>query len=222
VGQLGAGVAHELNNPLTGILGHAQLLLEARPPADPDHETLLAIERLARRCRDVTQRLLRFSQQGAEPRPERVELNHVAEDAVALGGGAAGDDGVPLDVALASPSPPVRGDPGHLAQVVLALLANARTACAGKPGARVRLETRTAGDRAELVVRDGGRGIAPEHLPRLFEPFFTTKPGWRDVGLGLSVAYRIVADHGGEIAVESAPGEGSAFTVRLPLAGPEV
>ena len=215
IGRLGAGVAHEINNPLTGILGHAQLLLEQAEPG-AEREPLERIEALARRCRDVTQSLLRFSQQGAEPAPEDVDLNRVVSDALALFGGLAHAEGIPVSAELASPPPRVRGDPGHLAQALLNLLSNARTACEGRPGAGIAVSTARDGGEAVLRVRDGGKGIAPEHIPHLFEPFFTTKDRWASVGLGLSVSYRIVAEHGGRIEVESQPGEGAAFTVRLP------
>ncbi|WP_242335355.1 MULTISPECIES: sensor histidine kinase [Anaeromyxobacter] len=219
IGQLGAGVAHEINNPLTGILGNAQLLLEAMPPGHPDRESLEKIETLARRCRDITQKLLRFSQQRPEPDFRDLDANRVVSESLALVEGHLREAGIPIDVSLASPAPRVRGDPGHLAQVVLNLLSNARTACLGRPGGAIRIATRSSGGEVEIVVQDEGKGIAPEHLPRIFEPFFTTKDQWSNVGLGLSVSYRIVAEHGGRIDVESRTGDGSTFTVRLPAAG---
>ncbi len=218
VGQLGAGVAHEINNPLTGILGNAQLLLEGTPPEDPRRAPLAAIEALARRCRDVTLRLLRFSEQRATPAVDVLDLNRVVADAVAFAEGQVRAAGIGLEVDLAPSGPRVTGDPGQLVQVVLNLLSNARTACAGRAGAGISVSTVERGDEVELRVRDGGRGIDPEHLPRIFEPFFTTKDLWSNVGLGLSVSYRIVAEHGGRIDVESRPGEGTLFVVRLPLA----
>ncbi len=221
LGQLGAGVAHEINNPLTGILGNAQLLLEEKGDGDPDREALARIEALARRCRDITQNLLRFSQQREDPAFEVVDVNRVVSDAVSLAEGQVRASGIPLDLDLAAPAPRVKGDPGHLAQVVLNLLSNARSACAGRAGAGIAISTGRAGDEVEIRVRDGGKGIAPEHLPRIFEPFFTTKDQWSNVGLGLSVSYRIVSEHGGRIRVDSRPGEGSTFTVRLPAARPE-
>jgi two-component system NtrC family sensor kinase len=220
IGQLGAGVAHEINNPLTGILGNAQLLLEARPAGHPDREPLAEIEALARRCRDVTRNLLRFSEQREEPRYEELDLNRVVADAVSLAQGQVRAAGIPLALDLASPAPRVRGDAGHLAQVVLSLVSNARTACLGRPGAGIAISTARLGDEVELSVKDGGKGIAPEHLPRIFEPFFTTKDQWSNVGLGLSVSYRIVTEHGGRFRVDSRPGAGSVFTVRLPSAPP--
>jgi C4-dicarboxylate-specific signal transduction histidine kinase len=217
LGQLGAGVAHEINNPLTGILGNAQLLLERKPDGD-ERETLEAIEAAARRCRDVTRNLLRFSQQRAEPEFQQVDVNRVVSDALSLVEGQVRGAGVGLEIELCSPAPFVKGDPGHLVQVVLNLVANARTACLGKPGAGVAVSTRRTGDEVEIAIRDGGKGIAAENVPRIFEPFFTTKDHWSNVGLGLSVSYRIVSEHGGRISVDSSPGEGSAFTVSLPAA----
>jgi signal transduction histidine kinase len=220
IGQLGAGVAHEINNPLTGILGNAQLLLEKWPTDDASREPLEKIEQLARRCRDVTLKLLRFSQQRAEPDFEALDLNRVVTDALALAEGQVRATGIALEVALAEPAPRVRGDAGHLAQVVLNLLSNARTACLGRPGRRIALSTRVRDGEVDLLVRDDGKGIAPELLPHIFEPFFTTKDLWSNVGLGLSVSWRIVEEHGGRIRVESVPGEGSTFTVTLPAAPP--
>jgi signal transduction histidine kinase len=216
VGQLGSGVAHEINNPLTGILGNAQLLLEGTAADDPKRPPLAAIESLARRCRDVTQRLLRFSEQRASPAADVLDLNRVVADAVAFVEGPVRAADLRLEMTLAPSAPHVKGDPGQLVQVVLNLLSNARTACLDRPGAAVSVSTADRGDEVEVRVEDGGRGIPPEHLPRLFEPFFTTKDLWTNVGLGLSVAYRIVAEHGGRIDVESRPGDGSVFTVRLP------
>jgi C4-dicarboxylate-specific signal transduction histidine kinase len=216
IGQLGAGVAHELNNPLTGVLGNAQLLLEGLPAGHADRETLEKIEALARRCRDITQKLLRFSQQRAEPDFRELDPNRVVADALSLAEGHVRAGGIGMDVALASDLPHVRGDAGHLAQVVLSLVSNARAACLGKPGAGIRISTREEEGEVAIAVEDGGKGIAPENLPRIFEPFFTTKEQWSNVGLGLSVSYRIVAEHGGRIDVKTRLGEGSLFTVRLP------
>jgi signal transduction histidine kinase len=216
VGQLGAGVAHEINNPLTGILGNAQLLLEQPDLPPAQREPVEAIERMARRCRDVTRKLLRFSEQRTAPELRELELNRAVEDGVALVEAQLRQAGLALELALERPSPLVRADANQLTQVVFNLLQNARTACLGKAGARLRLTTRLAGGRAELAVEDQGKGIPAEHLPRLFEPFFTTKELWSNVGLGLSEAWRIVDEHGGTIEVASAPGQGSTFTVRLP------
>jgi C4-dicarboxylate-specific signal transduction histidine kinase len=216
LGQLGGGVAHEINNPLTGILGNAQLLLATLPAEAEGRDLIEKIEALARRCRDVTQNLLRFSQQGKEPVFRTVDLNRIAREALSLSTEQARTVGVVVETAFEEPGPLVRADAGHLQQVALHLVANAHAACLGRPGARVRVATRREGDLALLEVRDEGKGIPAEHLGRIFEPFFTTKELWSNVGLGLSVSWRIVAEHGGRIEVESRVGEGSTFTVRLP------
>jgi signal transduction histidine kinase len=216
VGQLGGGVAHEINNPLTGILGNAQLLLATLPEAAEGRDLIAKIEAQARRCRDITQNLLRFSQQRVEPDFHAVELNRIVEDALDMSQEQARTAGVVIETSLAEPSPGVRGDAGHLGQVVLQLLSNACTSCLGKPGARVRVATRLDGSEAVIEVRDEGKGIPRENLERIFEPFFTTKELWSNVGLGLSVSFRIVAEHGGRITVDSRVGEGSTFVVRLP------
>jgi signal transduction histidine kinase len=218
IGQLGAGVAHEINNPLTGILGQAQLLIEQRREGDPDLPGLRRIEELSRRSAEITRNLLRFSQQRLEPEFTRLDLNRVVRDTLTLADGYVREAGVALEVALADGLPPVRGDAGHLQQVLLALLSNARTACRDRPTARIAVSTRARNGQVCLSVSDTGKGIAPEVRPRIFEPFFTTKEVWSNVGLGLSVSYRIVAEHGGSIAVDTSPGEGSTFTVVLPAA----
>jgi signal transduction histidine kinase len=218
VGQLGAGVAHEINNPLTGILGQAQLLLERKAPEDPDSEALRQIEGLARRSRDITLNLLRFSQQKEEPDLVPLDLNAAVREALLLAERLVRDEGVELGVALAEGLPRVRGDAGQLAHVLVNLLSNSRTACRGRPAPRVDVSTRATDGEVRLAVRDNGRGIDSEVRPRIFEPFFTTKQVWSNVGLGLSVSWRIVAAHGGRIEVESRPGEGSTFTVVLPAA----
>jgi signal transduction histidine kinase len=219
LGQLGGGVAHEINNPLTGILGNAQLLLATLPERADGRDLIEKIEAQARRCRDITQNLLRFSQQRLEPDFKLVELNRIVTDALALTSEQSRTAGVVVELALAEPAPRVRGDAGHLGQVVLQLLSNANAACLGRPGARVRVATRREGEEALIEVKDEGKGIPAEHLERIFEPFFTTKELWSNVGLGLSVAYRIVSEHGGRIVVESRVGQGSTFVVRLPASG---
>jgi signal transduction histidine kinase len=218
VGQLGAGVAHEINNPLAGILGHTQLLLLDREPTDGDFEALRKIELSAKRCKEITQNLLRFSQQREKAELRPIDLNAVARDALALTEHQLQGEGISLELSLADAPLRVSGDPGHLAQVVLALIGNARTAMAKAPRKALRLTSRTAPDgRAELTVEDTGKGIAPEHLPRIFEPFFTTKDVWSNVGLGLSVAYRVVSEHEGRLEVATEVGKGSRFTLSLPL-----
>jgi signal transduction histidine kinase len=216
IGQLGAGVAHEINNPLAGILGNAQLLLLRRSEADPDVAALRKIEAQAKRAKEITANLLRFSQQrpAADLRP--LDLNEVVREALLLVESQLEAEGIRLAVELGQPPPRVKGDAGHLTQVLLSLVANARAAMLKRPEKRLTLSTVRDGDRVRVRVRDTGKGIARENLARIFEPFFTTKDVWSNVGLGLSVSYRIVQEHGGHIGVETVEGEGSTFTVELP------
>jgi signal transduction histidine kinase len=216
VGQLGAGVAHEINNPLAGILGNTQLLLLDRAEKDPDFQSLKKIEQMAKRCKEITQNLLRFSQQRDKPELRSTDLNAVVRDAFSLTTSQAQGEGVAL-VAKLQPGPlPVCGDPGHLSQVVLAFMSNARTAMLKSATKELRVTTREESDYGVAEVSDTGKGIRPEHLPRIFEPFFTTKDVWSNVGLGLSVAYRIATEHGGKIDVRTEVGKGSTFILKIP------
>jgi len=217
IGQLGAGVAHEINNPLVGILGNTQLLLQRLPEVDERREALLKIERAAKRTREVVQNLLRFSEVDAEAEHLPCDLRKVLEDAVSLTRERLLGQGIRLRWELAERLPRVLGAPRQLMQVFLNLVDNARVAMPG--GGELCLTTRATGEGVEVEVRDTGKGIPPEDLPRIFEPFFTTKDVWTNTGLGLSVAYRVVADHGGRIEVDSAPGRGSSFRVLFPAAG---
>jgi two-component system, NtrC family, sensor kinase len=217
VGQLGAGVAHEINNPLSGILGNAQLLMLDRSEDDRDFEALKKIEHSAKRCKEITQNLLRFSQQKDKPSLRPVDLNSVVRDALSLTEHQLTEDGITLHVDLHPAGATVSGDPGHLSQVILAVVSNARTAMIASQTRRLVVRSRVAANEVLLDVEDTGKGIKPEHLPRIFEPFFTTKDVWSNVGLGLSVAYRVMSEHGGRIEVRSEWGKGAVVTLRLPL-----
>ncbi|MGZ3408478.1 MAG: sensor histidine kinase, partial [Polyangia bacterium] len=217
--QLGAGVAHEINNPLGGVIGHVQLLLAARAPESDDYEALKHIEEGARRASQVVQNLLRFSVQRKEPVRTAVDLEKLARDTLSLTESLIRAQNIEVVYDFAAAKPRARADAGQLAQVLLNLVANARTAM--PTGGTLRIATRApeaAGGPVALVVADTGKGIAPAIKDRIFEPFFTTKDDWSNVGLGLSVSYRIVEEHGGRIDVQSEPGHGATFTVYLPSA----
>ena len=217
LGQLGAGVAHEINNPLGGVIGHVQLLLADKGADHPDAEALRCIDEAARKASQVVQNLLRFSVQHEKPVKTTVDLNKLVDDTLSLTRALLDERGVKLALELAQPPPRARADRGQLAQVLLNLVTNARTAMPS--GGTLTIATRPpAGDGGEvaLVVRDTGKGMTPEVKARIFEPFFTTKDEWSNVGLGLSVSWRIVEEHGGRITVESEPGAGATFTVYLP------
>jgi signal transduction histidine kinase len=219
IGQLGAGVAHEINNPLVGILGNAQLLLMEHPEGDADFALLKQIEQGARRCREITQNLLRFSQTRGEVTLAPMDLVPVVS--AALDFEAPRDAEAGVTVVRVLPDTPVRvdGDAEQLKQVVSQLCANARTAMAHSAEKRLTVTVRPVDGGAVLEVSDTGKGIAPEHLPRIFEPFFTTKDVWSNIGLGLSLVYRVVEEHEGKIDVASEPGKGARFTITLKAAG---
>ena len=216
LGQLGSGVAHEINNPLGGVLGHVQLLLADRSPDHPDYEDLRCIDEAARRASQVVQNLLRFSVQHKEPVRTHVDLNRLVGDTLSLTRAVLDEQHIALTLALDEPAPRARADQGQLAQVLLNLVSNARTAM--PKGGTLTVRTQKLDGQVALTVEDTGKGIAPEIRERIFEPFFTTKDEWSNVGLGLSVSYRVVEDHGGRIEVASEPGQGARFTVYLPSA----
>jgi two-component system, NtrC family, sensor kinase len=214
LGLLAAGVAHEVNTPLTGISSYAQLLLEDLEPGDPRRETLEKIEAQTRRASRIANSLLNLA------RPERstfenLALNEAIREVLKLFEPQIRGKRIVLEAQLADGLPEVRGHRGKIQQVLLNLLSNARDAVEG--GGRIAVRTATAGDRVTLEVVDDGIGIAEEDLPRIFDPFFSTKGRGKGTGLGLSISYGIVREHEGTMQVESAPGEFTRFRVELPV-----
>jgi len=220
LGQLGAGVAHEINNPLCGILGNAQLMMLDRTESDADFDLLKKIEESAKRCRDITQNLLRFSQSSARADRRPVDLNAVLRSCLAFEQPRFDEGQVTVRPALAEAPMQVWADPELISQVISQLASNARTAMIKSPVRTLDVVTRAEGAEVWLEVTDSGRGIPEGNLARVFEPFFTTKDVWSNIGLGLSVAYRIVTEHEGRIEVTSTAGQGARFTVRLPRYDP--
>ena len=227
IGLLAAGVAHEINNPLTSIQGFAEGLQRrmgslARQLDDEalrnDFEEYLDIIRSeCRRCSGIVQSLLTFSpRRSAERSP--ISLNPLVRNVLRLLHHKLKQH--PHDLirlGLIPLLPIIQGNAAELEQVILNLVLNAIDAVG--PEGTIVIRTH-AGDGGGVVleVEDDGCGIAPDHLPKLFEPFFTTKPVGRGIGIGLSTCYHIIQAHGGDISVHSAPGRGSRFTVRLPAA----
>jgi len=221
IGKLAATVAHEINNPLFGILTYARLVLRQLlkhdlPDRDEMAEQLQTIERESKRCGELVKNLLSFSRQAPSLR-EPNDLNTVVDRAVLLVKHKLAMQNIELAENLASDLPPVACDPNQIQQVILVLMVNASEAMP-KGG---RLEVSTAFDpqteRALVRVKDNGSGIPPDVLPRIFDPFFTTKEDLNRTGLGLAVAQGIVEQHAGEITVHSTPGEGTEFAVALPV-----
>jgi two-component system NtrC family sensor kinase len=216
VGRLAAGIAHEINNPLTGVLTYASLL-EKRLQEDPQgKEDVEVIIRETKRCRLIIRELLDFARP-TPPSRKPADLNEVVRHSLAVVMNQLSMSQVELTLDLAPDLPAAFADPNQIQQVVVNLLLNAADAI-GEGGGRIRLATLPGSDGfLELQVEDNGKGIPQEDLPHLFEPFFTTK-GNRGTGLGLAVTWGIVQTHGGAIQVQSQPGQGTVFTLSLPLA----
>jgi signal transduction histidine kinase len=218
VGEMAAGIAHELNNPLTTVTGFTELVLDELPEGAGYREELEMIQREAKRATDVVRRLLDFSRQGERTRA-RADLNEIVEDVIALTQHLIHTSGVQLTASLSGDLPWVSVDRNQMKQVLLNLIHNALQAMPAGGSLVISTEARMReGRQWEIMsVHDTGGGIPAKDRERVFEPFFTTKGDKGGTGLGLSVTYGIVTDHGGTIEVESEPGQGSTFTVWLPL-----
>jgi PAS domain S-box-containing protein len=214
IGELAAGVAHELNNPLMGVLGYTELLLEHTPAGHPDRRRLEAIFRQAGRVRDIVRNLMSFSQQSVFHR-EPANLNHVVQKAVALIRLRLKTAGIVLEEHYAPDLPSLLLDAGRMQQVVLNLLTNALDAM--PEGGRLTVRTEPDSQGVRLRITDTGVGIPDALRARIFEPFFSTRPVGEGTGLGLAVSLGIVQEHGGHIEVESTVGAGSTFTISLPV-----
>jgi signal transduction histidine kinase len=218
-GEVAAGVAHQINNPLTAVIAESHLLLKRLAPGSSECESVVAIQQAAHRAGSVAQRLLDLSR----PRPfemHPLDVNLSIQSAISLLVAQIEPHIARLVVDLAPGLPMIEGSEEHLGEVWINLLINARDAV-GKAGDGV-IKVTTGfdvdGDAIEITVQDNGPGIPAEHLERIFDPFFTTKE--QGTGLGLSICHDIVTRHGGSIRVESKEGQDTTFTVTLPLNKP--
>jgi two-component system NtrC family sensor kinase len=231
IGQLAAGVAHELNNPLGGILGYAQFNIEKITGKTPDNITdkdlnsyrryLKDIEFQTRRCKAIVQNLLKFSRTSQLIEFSDTDINAVIEDTLAFLDHQLMINRVGLKRNMDNDIPIIQGNPSQLQQVFTNIIINAMHA--SKPDTEISITTRYSpplgefSGAIEITFADRGQGIDEENIKKIFEPFFTTKEVGKGTGLGLSVSYVIVKDHGGEIKVTSHPGKGTTFTVIIPL-----
>src|SRR5713101_957260 len=216
VGQLAGGVAHEINNPLGGILAFAQLMQRESGRSPSDIQSLSMIEQSALRCKRIVDSLLRTSRHSQASDRKPCDLSRCVEEAALLfRTQLKSSREAILDLKLASDLRPIQGDGIQLGQVVLNLLQNGLHALPDGEGT-LRVETGEQGEHCFFRVSDSGSGIAPAHLSHIFEPSFTTKSPGQGTGLGLAIAYRIVKDHGGHFEVQSTLGQGSTFTVFIP------
>jgi signal transduction histidine kinase len=219
IGLLAAGVAHEVNTPLTGISSFTQMLLEGADPSDPKTALLEKIERQTFRAAKIVNGLLNLSRPGTSS-SERidVDLNAVITDVFSLLEHQFAVARIKVRKELAPAGAPVLGIEHQLQQVFLNLFLNARDAM--PRGGWLSVVTRTTASSVAVEIADTGSGIPSEQLARIYDPFFTTKSIGRGTGLGLSITYGIVREHDGTIHCDSAVGQGTRFTVTLPLAEP--
>ena len=216
VGKLAAGIAHEINNPLTAVLTFSNLMLEQCAPSDPRYDKLKLMVRETDRARTIVRQLLNFGRETVI-KPEKININRpVSEIADSL---VAQDafKGIELSMKLGDGLPDVYADPAQIGQVVLNILLNAIHAIT--PPGRIEVITRANESNIEITFSDTGKGISEEHIRKIFDPFFTTKDASKGTGLGLAVSYGIIKKHGGDIEVASTEGQGTTFTVRLPIYG---
>ncbi len=219
IGQLSAGIAHEINNPLGVILGYSQLLLRNEKTETDRYNDLKTIEKHVKNCKSIVEDLLNFAR-SSKPEIKTTRINEAADDVLNFILHHSKLDGIDIIRNYDEEAPPMLLDEKKIRQVLINLLMNAGHAV-GKKG-RISLSTEyiKQDNKIAIKVADTGYGIEEKNLTRIFDPFFTTKPTGEGTGLGLSVSYGIVKSHGGEIIVESKPGTGTLFTVLLPVVSP--
>jgi PAS domain S-box-containing protein len=216
MGQMLAGVAHELNNPLTAILGVTELLREREGADDSTKRQLELAHRQARRAARIVQNLLEFSRP-ASPLKKPLDVNGLVERTLQLHEHSLRRNLIEVDFRAQPGLPGVIGDANQLIQVLLNLVTNAEQAIREvRDTGRIQIRLGRKESQLTVTVQDDGVGIRPEALPRIFDPFYTTKRPGGGTGLGLSICMSIVREHGGNIEAESLPGGGSAFTIYLP------
>ena len=216
IGEFIAGVAHELNNPLTSVMGFSELLQNAE--VKPKEKRYLEmVHKSALRCQKIVQALLGFARRTV-PERKAVCLNSLVEAAVEILSYQLRTSNVEAVVDLAPNLPQAMVDPHLIQQVFVNLINNARQAIeAHQPKGVIKITTSTSGGNVRVVLQDNGPGIPLENLSKIFDPFFTTKEVGKGTGLGLSLVYGIIKEHGGTIAPRSRPGEGATFIIELPI-----
>src|SRR5712672_67874 len=218
MGQMLAGVAHELNNPLTAILGVTELLREREGADDSTKRQLELTHRQARRAARIVQNLLEFSRP-ASPQKRPLDLDNLLERTLQLQEHSLRRNNIEVEFHRQPDLPGVVGDANQLIQVFLNLITNAEQAIREvRDSGRIQIRAGRSGNQLKISVQDDGVGIRPEALPRIFDPFYTTKRPGGGTGLGLSICMSIIREHGGNIEAETLPGGGSAFTIYLPAA----
>lgn len=220
VGEMAAGVAHELNSPLTAVIGNASLLLRKTNREDVAYQMLCDIQNCGRRCKGIIENLLTFSRQDSYDFSP-VHINRVIDNSLALIAYQINNNSIVIEKKYTRNLPPVSGNEQQLEQVIINLLLNARDALDNASNRRVSITTSIEDyenkPAINVVVADTGKGIEPQNLEKIFNPFFTSKERSKGTGLGLPVSLGIAETHNGTIKVWSEPGKGTSFTLILPL-----
>lgn len=218
IGLLAAGVAHEVNTPLTGVSSYTQMLLGMVPETDPKHALLQKMQRQTDRASNIVSNLLNFSRIGSVTESAEVNINRLLDDTLQLLEPQIRKSNIEIVKDYSDEVLPIFGNAGKLQQIFTNLLINARDAMVAGSG-RITLRTDLVDeDEIKIEVTDNGQGIAPENLGRIFDPFFTTKGVGNGTGLGLAVTYGIVQEHGGTIEAFSENGNGTTFMLSFPVA----
>ena len=216
VGEMASGIAHELNNPLTSVIGLSELLTEESLPEEI-REDVTAINQEAQRAATIVRNLLTFARRHAPTRDD-VQVNDVIKDVLRLRAYEERAHNIQVALSLDAELPKVEADPFQMQQVLLNVILNAEHAVAHEHDrGTIFITTERDESNIRISIVDDGPGISPKNLPHLFDPFFTTKEVGKGTGLGLSICYGIIAEHGGSIAAQNEPDGGARFTIELPL-----
>ncbi len=215
-GEVGAGIAHEVKNPLAGILGLSQLSMRYIKADDPVYENLTRIEFETKRCKEIIDNLMRFARQEKVDFVP-VDVNSVIVNAITIVDHQLTINNVKIEQDLADELPKIMGNGNQIQQIVMNFMINAQQAMADNPGIVNVSTSLTEGDQIEIRISDNGPGIPEVIQEKIFQPFFTTKKAGKGTGLGLSVTYGIIKDHMGTVSVESQLGQGATFIVHFPV-----
>ncbi len=216
IGLLAAGVAHEVNTPLTGVSSYTQMLLGMVPETDPKHELLQKMHKQTERASNIVGNLLNFSRTGNAADFIEIDINKLLNDTLQLLEPQMRKSQIEVVKNYSAVPPHIFGNPGKLQQVFTNLILNARDAMLG--GGTITLSTNSDDEQVSIEVSDTGEGISPENLNKIYDPFFTTKGVGSGTGLGLAVSYGIVQEHAGSIEAASEIGEGTTFRLVFPVA----
>ena len=221
IGQLSAGIAHEINNPMGIILGYTQLLLRNEVPESEKYQDLKTIEKHVRSCKSIVEGLLNFART-SKPKTDLIRIDEAMEDVLNFIQQHADLDNIDIKKDYDPSVPQMHLDEKKIKQVLMNLIMNAKHAIGDRGTLSLSTGFNFSDHQVFVEIADTGYGIEKKNLARVFDPFFTTKPTGEGTGLGLSVSYGIIKNHGGDILVKSEVGKGSAFKIVLPVVQPEM